>query len=99
MNAVDIIARCANECPDRFRAALISQAEMHDDYAAVCRDVRAAQGARASRNACLTSYDAIGSLDMDVFRNATGALVVALNVACKLLGISAAERTASLEGY
>ena len=89
--ARDIIARSIETDRAGFRASLVTQAEMHDDYANVTSDRRAAQGAIASRNACLVAYDC----DIDDILSRCGPMVIALNVACKLQGISAAQRTAA----
>jgi hypothetical protein len=104
--AYQILRNAIRSDSDAFRAALIKQAEMHDDYAGLSRDARAAQGARASRNACLSAYDVIGQTDIDarerafsLFRGPCGAFVVALNVACKLHDISPALRTRAATEY
>jgi hypothetical protein len=89
--AADIIARSIIAHPSLFREALIRQAEMHDDYARLCAtNLRAAQGAEASRTACLTAYDLVGYDSADAKTRAelicaeTGPAVIALNVAGKL---------------
>src|SRR4051812_36944265 len=92
----DIIGGLTAGDPEAFRRALISQAEMHDDYASSARDARAKQGAIAQRNACLAAYDAVGSGDPSAIYEDLGRCVVALNVACKLTGVPAWERTAAI---
>jgi hypothetical protein len=88
--AADIIRRSIVAHPSLFRDSLIKQAEMHDDYSRLTHNVRAAQGADASRHACLNAYDIIGDDDLSADEAAakicakTGTAVIALNVAGKL---------------
>ena len=88
--AADIITRSIIAHPSLFRERLISEAEIHDNYALLTTNERAAQGARASRNACLNVYNTIGDNDFtdreqaDAICANTGPAVIALNIACKL---------------
>lgn len=99
--AKDIIERSILMHPSLFREALIAQAETHDDYAKLTTDKRAAQGASASRAACLRAYDWIGRDDLSDGERAAciaaecGPMVIALNVACKLQCLPAHVRTAA----
>lgn len=103
MEVIEIL-EAAMARPEEFRASLIRQADMHDDEVIrlAFRNERAAQGARASRAACLKAYDWIGRYDLSVGERArcvaaeTGPLAVALNVAAKMLSISSAQRSAAL---
>jgi hypothetical protein len=102
MTAREILQKAIEFDALGFRAALITQANQHADYEELSRDARAAQGARASKNACLRAYDWIGRDDLPageraacIFADTCGVFVVALNAACKLLGIPAAQRTAA----
>lgn len=88
-SAIDIITRSIVAHPSTFRAALIEQAEMHDDYSRLTSNPAAARGANASKNACLKAYDYIGDGDnardrAETLCAETGPAVIALNVACKL---------------
>lgn len=95
--ARQIIGRAmfAKENAAEFRAQLIKQAEMHDDYAKLTRDHGAYRGAIAQRSACLRAYDAVGRDDLDAILSDCGTMVVALNVAAKLQGLPAHVRTAA----
>lgn len=93
--AREIIARSILMHPSLFRESLIAQAELHDNYANLTTNVRAAQGAAASRAACLRAYDAIGMDDADAIVADCGTMVIALNVACKLQCLPPHIRTAA----
>lgn len=99
--AVQIIARSIIAHPSLFRESLIKQAEMHDDYSRLATNARTAQGAEASKNACLTTYDFVGDDELSNEERAakicekTGPAVIALNVACKLQCIPSHIRTAA----
>lgn len=99
--ARDIIARSIETDLAAFRAALIDQAEQHDNAMMLARVARAAQGARAQKMACLRAYDFAGRDDLPAMERAAciaaecGPMVIALNVAAKLQGLSRAERTAA----
>ena len=105
-SAVDIIERSIMAHPSLFRDALIAQAHTHADYEKIARDARAAQGAQASKNACLSVYNTIGEyLDDKTARECaesicgkTGTAVIALNVACKLQCLPNHVRTAAAIG-
>lgn len=92
-SAEDIIKRSIVAHPSLFRKALISQAEQHDDYAKLSTNPRAVQGAKASFNACLRAYDAVGLEDVSAIMADCGTMVIALNVACKLQCIPTHVRT------
>lgn len=106
MDVIEILSAAMGDAK-AFRAALIRQADMHDDEVIrlAFRNERAAQGARASRAACLKAYDWIGRDDLSAGERAhciaaeTGPLAVALNVAVKMLGLTAAQRTAALMAW
>jgi len=98
MNTVQEIigAVCTPNTVESFRRELIKQAETHDDFARMTRDDRARKSAIYQKNACLSIYDdayyvAVGDICADLSK-----CVIALNVACKLLGISPATRTAAI---
>jgi hypothetical protein len=97
--ARDILARSIECHNDAFRASLIEQAEMHDDWASTTINERARQGAVASFNACLRAYDFAGRDDLPVDERAAciahemGPMIIALNVACKLQDLPAHVRT------
>lgn len=99
MTAQDIIQQAIDTDADGFRKALIDQAEMHDDaalqYSMHSRHERARQGARASCNACLAAYDHVGANDAAAIVTDCGTMVIALNVAGKLLGIERPTLTAA----
>lgn len=96
MNATQIIQRSINATPNEFRAALIAQAEMHDDYASSEGiSERARQGAIASRRACNRAAWGITQGDAATIVADCGTMVVALNVACKLQELAAHVRTAA----
>ena len=92
MNVKEIIETAIAKHRDAFRAACIKQAEMHDDNERYSQNVRAKQGARASKLACLTAYDC----DIDNIMSDTGCMVIALNIAAKIIGLTPAHRTAAL---
>lgn len=100
-SAIDIIERSIIAHDSLLRDSLIAQAEMHDNYARICSNVLAAQGARASKAACLTAYDLAGNEDYSARERAslicqsTGTAVIALNVACKLQCLPPHIRTAA----
>lgn len=109
MNARDIIAKAIELHASEFRAAMIAQAEFHDDMADTCaarpglRAQQAKRGAESQRAACLNVYDAIaGGIDniaggdLDAICNVLPNCVIALNTACKLLDIGPAKRTAAI---
>jgi hypothetical protein len=103
-SAVEILAKAiASDC-DKFRAALIKQAEEHDTYAELTRHAGARSGAIASKNACLRAYDIAGDHRMNPDHKAyllcseTGPAVIALNIACKLQGLPAHVRTQAAIG-
>lgn len=82
--------------PNRFAQELRRCADEHADYASKTYNARARQGAETSRKACLAAADdadfgAVNDICADL-----GKCVVALNVACKMLGISSAKRTAAI---
>jgi len=106
MNAREIIAKAIAEHATEFRAAMIAQAELHDDAADLARHPQAKRGAESQRNACLNVYDAIaGGIDqipggdLDAICNIMPNCVIALNAACKLLGIGPAARTAAIVDF
>lgn len=73
---------------EKFRAALISQAEIHDNYARISRNPRAIAGAESQRDACLRAYDHAAFSALGDICDDFGACVVSLNIAAKLLGIA-----------
>lgn len=81
---------------DAFRAGLIEQAEISDDDARRTNNLRAMQGAQARRNAALAAYDDVKFGAVNDICEDVGKLVVALGVACKMLGVSSAKRNAAL---
>ena len=98
MNAKDIIAKAICDKPDEFRAAMIDQAAMHDDYATISaqRFAQAAKSAEFQKATCLNIYDAISRGDIDAIVNLVAPCVIALNAACKLLDIGPAQRTSAI---
>ena len=81
---------------EAFRAALIKQAEEHDDYAIRSHNPSARRGAETQRAACLRAYDharfgAINDICADF-----SCCIVAVNVAAKLLGLSPATKHAAV---
>lgn len=88
--------------PIEFRAALISQAEMHDNYLRLARDPLAKRGAENQKSACLTLYDIAGddtlTTDQRIEKamSTIATLVVGVNAAAKLAGIPAHVRTAAV---
>ena len=106
MNVREIIAKAITDHATEFRAAMITQAELHDDAAKLARHSQAKRGAESQRNACLNVYDAItGGIDqipggdLDAICNVMPNCVIALNAACKLLGIGPAARTAAIVDF
>ena len=102
-SAADIIERSIIAHPETFRAALIAQAEMHDDYSRVTSNAMAARGATASKDACLKAYDYVGDGSdarsrAETLCSETGPAVIALNVACKLQCLPAHIRTQAAIG-
>lgn len=101
MTVQEILAK-GFELPADFRAALIKQAEMHDDYSQLCRDPLAKRGADNQKNACLTLYDIAGdetlTLDQRIEKamGTIATLVVGVNAAAKLAGIPSHVRTAAV---
>ena len=99
--SADIIRRSIVAHPSLFREALINQAAIHDDYSQLTINARAAQGADASKLACLRAYDFVGCDNLTDDERAAeickdcGTMVVALNVACKLQCLPAHIRTAA----
>lgn len=97
--AQEIIAKAIGQGVDAFRAALIRQAEIHDDAAALTRNALARRGAEAARSACLAAYDIAGGNRDNAGEAARwicqdiGQGVVALNVACRILDLPAHVRT------
>lgn len=98
MNTVhEIIGHCLLPATvETFRANLIKQAETHDDYAQLTRNDRAVQSAKAQRNACLAVYDDAHYGALNDICDDLSKCVIALNVACKMLGISPAVRTKAI---
>lgn len=94
-----IIAAAIAASAETFRQALIKQDEMHDDYASLARNPLARRGDIAQRDACLAAYDDVGFGAINDICDDMGKCVVALNVACKLLGISPAKRTAAIVAW
>lgn len=103
MDVISILT-AAMERPDEFRALLVRRANSHAN-AEETTSGRAAQGARAAKNAALRAYDWVGSDDLSVGERArciaaeTGTLVQALNEACVLVGVNRAQRTAALVAW
>lgn len=103
-SAADIIERSIVAHPDTLRAALIAQAEQHDDYSRITHNERAKQGAIASRKACLIAYDTVGDDDQlnreraEAICANVGAAVIVLNIACKLQCLPPHMRTAAAVG-
>lgn len=104
MTANEIIRASIVAHPVEFRAALIKQAEMHDDYARTVSNPRARQGAMAQFHACLSAYDTIGLVPRliggydeaaSMICAKCGTMVIALNVAGKLQGLPRATLTAA----
>lgn len=98
--AQDIIAQAIDTRREAFRAALIQQAEMHDNFMLTTRNESAKRGAQTQFTACLAAYDWIGRDDLlpsdkalAIVTDGFGTALVALNVACKLLDIPAHSRT------
>lgn len=109
MNVREIIAKAIELHASEFRAAMIAQAEIHDDMADIyarkpgLAAQQAKRGAESQRAACLNVYDAIaGGIDniaggdLDAICNILSNCVIALNAACKLLDIGPAQRTAAI---
>lgn len=109
MNVREIIAKAIELHASEFRAAMIAQAEIHDDMADIyvrkpgLAARQAKRGAESQRAACLNVYDAIaGGIDnivggdLDAICNSLSNCVIALNAACKLLDIGPAQRTAAI---
>lgn len=103
MNAKEIIQRAIDEKSAEFRAAMIAQAEIHDDAADLASHSLVKRSAENQRRACLNIYDAIaGGIDripggdIDAIVNVISHCVIALNAACKLLDIGPALRTSAI---
>lgn len=108
MSVSEILAQAISSDANAFRTALIQQANDHADMFDTTRNQRAKDSAQAQLNACLFAYDQIGRIDHPLFGEMTAsdaatliandrnASIVAFNVACKLLDISPAVRTAKI---
>ncbi len=108
MSVIEILTQAINADANAFRTALIQQANDHADMFDVTQNQRAKQSAQVQLNACLFAYDQIGRIDHPIFGEMTvsdaatliandrNASIVVFNVACKLLGISPAVRTAKI---
>ena len=99
-HAQDIIAQAIDTESKAFRAALIQQAEMHDNFMLTTRNEPAKRGAQTQFTACLAVYDWIGRDDLSpsdkalaIVTDGFSTALIALNVACKLLDIPAHTRT------
>ncbi len=85
--------------PNRLAQDLRRQADQHANYARTTYNGRAKESAEASRKACLAAaedvdYGAVNDICADL-----GKCVIALNAACKMLGISPAKRTAAIVAW
>ena len=110
MTVQEILAK-GFERPADFRAALIKQAEMHDDYARLARDPLAHRGAINQRDACLKLYDIAGNDASMEHKIAAvmpspsgtaptiGLMVVGVNAAAKLCDIPSHVRTAAVVAW
>ena len=92
-------AAIAADRRDEFRALAISQANMHADYAELCRNPLAKRGAESQMGACLRSYDFAATGDVEAICATMGTCVIALNIAAKMLGVPAAARTAAIVAW
>jgi hypothetical protein len=99
MTVQDIINSAVIGGAERFRAALIEQAEMHDDYASATSNALAKRGAENQRAACLRAYDHVAFGAVGDICDDRQCCIVALNVAGRLLGIAPAKRTNAIVAW
>lgn len=96
MTLEDILRKAIQKHRDEFRKELIRQAEESDDHQHGTINPRARTAAIARRDQCLHAYDAVGRGRVNEITANLGRLVIAHNIACKLLDIPPHVRTATL---
>ena len=91
-----LTAVCTQQTVEAFRAALIRQAEEHDDYAMRAHLASAKRGAETQRAACLRAYDHARFGAVNDIVNDFACCIVAVNVAAKILGLSRTKVQAAM---
>lgn len=96
MTVQEIISNAIVAGKDQFRAALIRQAEEHDNYALTASNPLAKRGAENQRAACLRAYDHVHFGAVNDICEDMSTCIIAVNAAAKMLGISPAKRTSAI---
>lgn len=97
MNAIETIEKCFWDSSVRDNAT----AMMNELHARAAQDLEAAKLAKgrtlsaivASANACNRAIEYLAAKQFGEFKNDMSAGIITLNIACKMLGLSAAQRT------